>query len=95
VSAPCPTLGFRLGFTIEHAVAEARGASVRAAFLEAVAAHGLVAEATSGEAFDFVITADGTQATESDRERVVAWLDGHPEVASHRTGPLIDLTERL
>ena len=49
----------------------------------------------SGDAvFDYTITGDGTQATESDRERVVAWLDERPEIATHRAGPLTDVGER-
>lgn len=95
MSAPCPALGFDLAFTIAPAVDAARSTAVRAAFLEAVAAHGLVCEAASGDGFDFVIAGDGTQATESDRERLLAWLDGQPEVASRRAGPIIDLREQV
>jgi uncharacterized protein YggL (DUF469 family) len=95
VSAPCPTFGFHLSFTIVAAEAEAVGAAVRASFLEHVGALGLVAEGASGDRFEFVITGDGTQATDSDRQRLIAWLDGQREIASHRAGPLTDLTERV
>ena len=94
MSAPCPTLGFRLAFTIAAGIGEAREAIIRDAFLEALGAYGLVGEATDGEAFAYTVTGDGTQATESDRERVLAWLDEHPEIAGRRAGPLTDVKER-
>jgi len=95
MSAPCPTLGFRLAFTIAARVDETRRAMVRGAFLETLDAYGLVGEATDGEAFAYIITGDGTQATESDRERVLTWLDEQPEIASRRAGPLTDVKERV
>jgi uncharacterized protein YggL (DUF469 family) len=95
VSAPCPTLGFRLAFTIAAGVGETREVMIRDAFLEALRAYGLVGEATGREAFAYIITGDGTQATESDRERVLAWLDEQPEIAGRRAGPLTDVKEHV
>lgn len=95
MSAPCPTLGFQLAFTIAPGVAESRRGAVRAAFLATAAAYGLVCETRDEGSLQFVVTGDGLQATESDRQRLVAWLAGQPEIRSHRAGPLIDLTERV
>lgn len=94
MSAPCPTLGFRLAFTIAPDVDASRRAEVRREFLAALAMFGLVGEETRDMALGYTITGDGTQATESDRERVVAWLEEQPEIASHRAGPLTDVSER-
>jgi hypothetical protein len=94
MSAPCPTLGFPLAFTIGARVSESGRQALHRAFLETVAASGLVAE-PCGEAEDgYTITGDGTQATESDRERLLAWLGKQHEVADYRAGPLCDLSER-
>jgi uncharacterized protein YggL (DUF469 family) len=95
VSAPCPTLGFEVAFAFATSIDESRRAMVRHAFLETLDAYGLAAEAADGRALAFVITGDGTQATEADRERLLAWLDEQPEIASHRAGPLTDIKERV
>jgi len=95
VSAPCPTLGFRLAFTVADRLDTSRREAVRRAFHETLAAYGLVGEADGGAAFAYTITGDGTQATDADRERVLAWLDERPEIASRRAGPLTDVGERV
>jgi uncharacterized protein YggL (DUF469 family) len=95
MSAPCPTLGFHLAFTIAPGAAESRRDVLRAAFLRTAAAYGLVCEAEDERSLQFVVTGDGLQATESDRQRLTAWLADQPEIASHRAGPLTDLTERM
>ena len=95
MSAPCPTLGFRLVFTIASHVDASRRDAVHRAFLETLAAYGLNGEAAEGAVSAYTITGDGTQATESDRERLVAWLDEQPEIAGHRVGPLTDVGERV
>lgn len=94
MSAPCPTLGFRLAFTIVPHVGASRREALHREFLDALAMYGLAGEETGDTAFDYTITGDGIQATESDRERVVAWLDEQPDVAGHRAGPLTDVSER-
>ena len=68
---------------------------MRGAFLKTAAAYGLVCESREEGSLQFVVTGDGLQATESDRERLIAWIAEQPEIASHRAGPLIDLTERV
>lgn len=94
MSAPCPTLGFRLAFTIAPGVGAWRREAVHREFLDALATYGLVGEETGDAGFDWTISGDGTQATESDRERVVAWLDEQADIAGHRAGPLTDVSER-
>lgn len=93
MSAPCPTLGFHLDFRFAPGAAASRRGALRAAFLKAAAEYGLACDATNEGSLQFVVTGDGLQATESDRQRLIAWLAGQPEIASHRAGPLTDLTE--
>ena len=92
--APCPTLGFHLAFTTAPGAPESSRGALRAAFLRTAAAYGLVCESGDAASLRFVVTGDGLQATEADRERLVAWIAKQPEIASHRAGPLTDLTER-
>jgi uncharacterized protein YggL (DUF469 family) len=91
MSAPCPTLGFRLAFSIDPGASDARRAAVRDAFMSVIAASGLTCEAAHDAAFAWTVTGDGTQATESDRARIVEWLEQQPEIAGSRVGPLTDL----
>ena len=95
MSAPCPTLGFHLAFTIARGAPDSRRDALRAAFMTAAAAYGLACETRDEGSLQFVVTGDGLQATESDRQRLMDWLAGQPEIASHRAGPLTDLTERV
>jgi hypothetical protein len=94
MSAPCPTLGFHLAFTIAPGAAESRRDVLRAAFLSAAASYGLVCEARDERSFQFVVSGDGLQATESDRQRLIDWVTSQREIVSHGAGPLTDLTER-
>ena len=95
MSAPCPTLGFHLAFAVVPGEPGSNRGVLREAFLRAAAAYGLVCEARDEESLQFVVTGDGLQATEADRERLIAWVAAQPEIASHRAGPLTDLTERV
>ena len=93
MSAPCPTLGFRLAFSFAPNASAARRMEVRSAFLRTVGEIGLVSEPVGNGMFEYTITGDGTQATESDRARLAAWLEEHEEIATSRVGPLTDVTE--
>ncbi|HWE44078.1 MAG TPA: hypothetical protein VG432_16365 [Gemmatimonadaceae bacterium] len=95
MSAPCPRFGFHLAFTIAPGIPESRRGVLGAAFLAAAAAYGLACEARDEESLQWVVTGDGLQATESDRQQLIGWLARQPEIASHRAGPLTDLTERV
>jgi uncharacterized protein YggL (DUF469 family) len=95
MSAPCPTLGFHVAFTIAPAAVESRRAALRAAFLQVVATNGLVCTASAAGPLAYIVTGDGTQATDADRARLLAWLDDQPEIAMHRVGPLTDVSERV
>ena len=95
MSAPCPTLGFRVAFTLGADHEPAQRDAVSRAFLETLASFGLAGVSTGDAGLSYTITGDGTQATDSDRERVLAWLDEQPEIASHRAGPLTDVGERM
>ena len=95
MSAPCPTLGFHLTITFGADTNAVRRASVRAAFEAMIAANGLLCEARGDHSVAFTVTGDGTQATEFDRETVIAWLRAQPEIGDSTAGPLTDVAERV
>jgi uncharacterized protein YggL (DUF469 family) len=93
MSAPCPEYGFVLRCRL---VAVANGdphAALRAAFADALEAHGLVAAGGGESDWRYVIRRDGGQAVDADRQAVAAWLATRREVADVVVGPLVDLTE--
>jgi len=88
VSAACPLFGFVVQLRMEDDRARGRLlASLRAELLEG---RGLVMN--DGEAPNtYVVTGDGFQATDADREAVIAWLGTQPLAASYTVGALDDM----
>lgn len=87
MSAACPLFGLVLrvhcnGTSLERLLAALRD--------ELLAARGLVV--TGGHAGDeYIVTGDGFQATDADREAIVAWLGGRRDVASYSISALGDV----
>ena len=55
-----------------------------------LAARGLEAEPARGGAL--VVTREGGQAIDADREAVLAWAGARDDVAAYEAGPIVDLT---
>lgn len=85
----CPRYGFAVqmepapGVTAEH---------LSTVFLQLLAGHGLE-DVGAGEppTLEFLVASEAGQATEHDREAIVAWLAARAEVAEYGAGPLVDL----
>ena len=86
MSAPCP----RFGFLITLAPQEPRIVEDLHRFLTG---HGLEA-ARAGGALAFVVTREGGQATNDDREIVRDWSNRWSNVASITVGALVDIESR-
>jgi len=88
MSAACPLFGFVLQLRTDDVDALARLLSaLRADVLEG---RGLLL--MDGEAANvYIVTGDGFQATDADREAVIAWLDTQPAAASYTVGALDDV----
>jgi len=88
MSAACPLFGFVLQLRTDDVDALARLLSaLRADVLEG---RGLLL--MDGEAANvYIVTGDGFQATDADREAVIAWLDTQPTPAGYTVGALDDV----
>ena len=87
MSAACPRFGFLLRLV------PAPGAdadALRAALDAALGALGLEAEGARPAAL--VVTREGAQAIDADREAVLAWAAARDDVARCEAGPLVDLS---
>ena len=87
MSAPCPTFGF-----IVRAAPSQDTSELRRALATRLGAAGLLVDESGDRAGAIVITRDGSQATESDRQLVIALLDGDLHVAGAAVSDLVDLT---
>ena len=89
MSAACPLLGFIVQLRTDDVRAHAQLlAALRAKLLDG---RGLLLT-DGGAANSYVVTGDGFQATDADRDAVIAWLAAQPTVAGGYTvGALDDL----
>ena len=87
MSAPCPTFGFIVRTAPSQDTSELRRALARR-----LGAAGLLVDESGDRAGAIVITRDGSQATESDRQLVIALLDGDLHIAGATVSDLVDLT---
>lgn len=86
MSAPCPTFGF-----IVHVSPDHDASALRSELAERLADTGLVVSRIGGVATELVITREGTQATESDRQLVIELLNGFPNAGTVKVSDLVDL----
>lgn len=92
MSAPCPRFGFDVRLHVAPGLtAEACDALARA-FTATVEARGLSASARHGETWCHVVTRDGGQAVDADREALAEWAASRPDIAGAAVGPLVDLS---
>jgi hypothetical protein len=85
----CPVFGFTVQMDPAPGVNVAR---LWGAFTRLLESRGLE-DVGNGEPpeLDFIVCSEGGQATEDDREAVVAWLAAHGEVSEYGVGPLVDI----
>lgn len=86
--ASCPVLGFVVEMNL------APGASVSRlwnAFTALLESRGLTCDGGGDQQLEYTVTSEGGQATELDREAVLAFLAARGELESYGAGPLVDL----
>ena len=88
MSAPCPIFGFVVRARIIGESADAD--ALRADLVEFLEANGLEI-ASSRRGFEYVISRDGSQATNSDRELVLEWAKRSTSLAVIHVSELFDL----
>jgi len=84
MSTPCP----RFGFVVTLAPEEPR---IVEDFQRVLSGHGL--EATRAGTLAFIVTREGSQATNNDRDIVRAWSNRWSNAASITVGDLVDLDQ--
>ena len=88
--AACPVLGFAMQMELAPA---ADAAALWRAFEALLDERGL--QYVEGDepppALSYLVSSVGGQATELDREAMLAWLRARAEVADYGVGPLVDL----
>lgn len=93
MSPACPVFGFDVAFTPVPGADAAALDRLRADFVELLLEpRGLAAEPWAGGGLRQTVTRDGGQATDSDREAVVAWAASRAGIAACDVGPLVDLS---
>lgn len=92
MSAPCPTYGFAIALRPAPGLDAAASAALRDAFVAAVEARGLSAGG-GDRVWRHVISRDGGQAIDADREALRAWAASRPDVMDVTVGPLVDLDD--
>jgi uncharacterized protein YggL (DUF469 family) len=94
MSSACPEYGFEFSFRLAPDAAHDASDVVWSAFIEAVEGQGLSAGGGGDVQWHHVISRDGAQATDADREWLLAWARRRADVAEAAAGPLIDLNVR-
>jgi uncharacterized protein YggL (DUF469 family) len=91
--AACPVYGFVVAIEVRGDVDDAAKAALWTSFIrEAIEARGLTCAGGNNRAiWSPVVSSEAGQATDADRQAVLAWTRARPEVVSVTVGPLIDL----
>jgi uncharacterized protein YggL (DUF469 family) len=92
MSAPCPILGFTVLVELNESAAESRAEALSQSLTELLAAQGL--EASGGGRLQrlLVVSREGSQATEAERQLVESWASDWSDVATITVSDLVDLS---
>ena len=91
MTAPCPTFGFRVQMELDIDATPSSREQLRQAWAELLRGRGLVSRGGGSERRTHVVTSEASQAIESDRDAVRAWLESRTELRSWSVGALEDL----
>ena len=92
MSAPCPILGFTVLVDLHESVEESRGEALTQALTELLAAQDLESSGGGRRQLLFVVSRDGSQATEAERRLVESWASEWSDVAAITVSDLVDLS---
>ena len=92
MSAACPILGFTVRIGLRESAPESQGAALTQSFTELLATHELVASGGGRRQLLFIVSREGSQATEAERRLVEDWASGWSDVADIAVSDLVDLS---
>jgi hypothetical protein len=90
VSGACPVLGFVVDIRVRGDAPDARASAVARELLRLLESNGLVADRRGDRTY--VVSRDGSQATDADRQLVAQWAGGWRDAAEIAISDLMDLT---
>ena len=90
MSAPCPTFGFVVAARLRNAGAGSD--TLVGSLSQLLEANGLEMS-RSDRSLEYIVSREGTQATQADRELVLSWADRWSELADIEVTDLMDLGE--
>jgi uncharacterized protein YggL (DUF469 family) len=91
MSAPCPILGFTVLVDLHESVEESQADVLTQALTELLAAQGLESSGGGRRQRLFVVSREGSQATEAERQLVESWASEWRDVADITVSDLVDL----
>jgi uncharacterized protein YggL (DUF469 family) len=93
MSAACPSFGFNVRIRMRANAEQHEEAQLWQSFMrDVIAVRGLTCGGTrTHDHWSQIIRSEASQATDTDREAVKAWLASRREVDSVEIGPLVDL----
>ena len=91
MSAPCPILGFTVLVDLHESVEESQAEVLTQALTELLAAQGLESSGGGRRQRLFVVSREGSQATEAERQLVESWASEWSDVADITVSDLVDL----
>ena len=92
MSAPCPILGFTVLVDLGESADETRAEALTEGLTELLAAQGLEASGGGRRQLLFVVSREGSQATEAERQLVESWASEWSDVATITLSDLVDLS---
>jgi uncharacterized protein YggL (DUF469 family) len=95
MTAPCPTFGFAVMMTPRTELGSAEGDRLWDDWVAFLESRGLYCAGGGGESLEYVVASEASQATDSDRRAVEAWLGARAELRAWRVGELIDLSQAV
>ena len=92
MSAPCPILGFTVLVDLRESVDEPEAETLTQSLTDLLAAQGLESSGGGRRQQLFVVSREGSQATEAERQLVESWASEWSDVAEITVSDLVDLS---
>ena len=90
MSAPCPILGFVVTARLRSTDTGADSESLHDSLIEVLESNGLMAD-RGDRRLEYVVSREGSQATQADRELVLEWAKRWNQIAAIEVSDIIDL----
>jgi uncharacterized protein YggL (DUF469 family) len=93
MSAPCPNFGFVVTARLRGAGGDADANALADDLIRVLESNELVTDRGVDRHLEYVVSREGSQATQADRELVLDWAERWRSIAEIEVSDLIDLKE--